>query len=97
MKILAVTLLDPSVSTSDQFFVQTGEDEVMLYEAFADGRVIAVINEPAPLRYVTASIEKFNNGYRVETPVAIASIDELPKFLRRFEITSETSCRLVKP
>lgn len=95
MKILAVTLLDPRVSGSDQFFVQTGDDEVMLYEVFADGRVQAVVNEPAPLGYVTASIEKFNNGYRLETPIEIASLDELPSYLGKFAATSDTGCQLM--
>lgn len=93
LRILSVAFLDWQTTGADHFFVQTTEDEVMLYEAHKDGSVKAVIDEPAPLRFVTASIEKFNNMYRLENPVDLASVDDLPAYLGKFEITSETACR----
>lgn len=90
--ILAVALLDPSLGV-DQFFVQTGDDEVVVYEATRSGAVHA-ITDPAPLVHVTASIEKFNHGYRCETPVPLASIGELPRYVGRFETVNDTRCRL---
>ena len=93
LRIVSVAFLDWQSTGADQFFVQTSEDEVMLYEANRNGSVQAVVDEPAPLRFVTASIEKFNNMYRVENPVDLTALDELPSYLGKFEITSETSCR----
>jgi hypothetical protein len=93
LRILAVGMLDPA-SGADQFFVQTGEDEVMLYEARQGGGVTAVVDEPAPLRFVAASIEKFNHMYRCEEPVPLAQLADLPQFLGRFEILTKTRCRL---
>lgn len=93
LQILAVAMLDPA-SGADQFFVQTGEDEVMLYEAQRSGAVTPVVDEPAPLRFVTASIEKFNHMYRCDTPVPLAQLADLPQFLGRFEIVTKTRCRL---
>lgn len=94
LRIVSVGMLDPDLG-SDTFFVQVNDDEVMLYEARTDGAVEPVIDEPAPLRFVTASIEKFNNMYRVEQPVDLGALDELSRYIGRFEITSETACRLV--
>lgn len=93
LRILSVAFLDWQSTGADHFFVQTSDDEVMLYEASRDGNVHAVVDEPAPLRFVTASIEKFNNMYRVENPVELGALDELPSYLGKFEITSDTSCR----
>jgi hypothetical protein len=93
LRILSVAFLDWQSTGVDHFFVQTGDDEVMLYEANKDGSVRAVVDEPAPLRFVTASIEKFNNMYRVEEPVDLDGLDALPSYLGKFEITSDTSCR----
>jgi hypothetical protein len=95
LRIVSVAFLDWQATGADHFFVQTSEEEVMLYEANQNGSVQAVIDEPAPLRFVTASIEKFNNMYRVENPVDLATLDELPSYIGKFEITSETSCRYV--
>lgn len=95
LRILSVAFLDWRTTGVDHFFVQTSDDEVMLYEGNRDGSVRAVIDEPAPLRFVTASIEKFNNMYRVENPVDLTSLDELPAYLGRFEITSDTACRFL--
>ncbi len=97
MQILAVAMLDWQVTGADQFFVQVDDDNVMLYEARQDGGVKPVIDEPAPLRFVTASIEKFNNMYRVQNPVQLASPNELPQYLGKFEIVSETACRYTGP
>lgn len=93
LRILSVAFLDWQATGADHFFVQTGDDEVMLYEAHKDGSVKAVVDEPAPLRFVTASIEKFNNMYRVESPVELSALEELPSYLGKFEITSDTGCR----
>lgn len=93
LNVVAVGMLDWQTLGRDTFFVQTGEDEVWLYEANKNGQVKAVIDEGAPLRYVTASIEKFNNMYRLEEPLPIDELAELCGLLGRFEITSKTSCR----
>ncbi len=95
MQIVAVGMLSPEVTGHDVFFVQTGEDEVMQYDVFKDGRITPVWPEPQSMDMVASSIEKFNHGYRVEQPVPIASIDQLPTFLARFTITDDTSCRLI--
>ena len=94
LQILAVGMLDVETFGSDTFFVQQGPDQVMLYEVHRDGTIKPQLPEPQPLRMVTASIEKFNNGYRCEQPVVIADVNELVGYLDRFEITSDTSCRL---
>ncbi len=95
LQILSVGMLDWEATGRDVFFVQINDQDVMFYEAFKDGRVNAVIQEPAPLRFVTASIEKFNNTYRCEQPVPIKRVEDLPKYLGKFEITSDTACRHV--
>lgn len=96
LKIVSVAFLDWKALGSDQFFVQVSDDEVMLYEANQrTGAVEKLVDEPAPLRFVTASIEKFNNMYRVENPVELDSLDDLPSYVGKFEITSDTACRYV--
>lgn len=96
LQILAVGMLDHEVFGRDTFWVQTGEDECMLYEAHKDGRVVPVVDEVAPLRYVTASIEKFNNTYRVEQPIPLDKLEDLPKYIGKFAPTSPTACALVE-
>lgn len=97
MKIVAVGMLDFEVFGRDTFFVQTGADEVELYEAFTDGRVKKLIDAPAPGRFVAASVEKFANMYRCEAPVTIADVRELVRHIGQFEITSDTACRALRP
>ena len=92
LRILAVGMLDFKTTGVEHFFVQTGDDEVMLYEASTQGTVRPVVNEPAPLRFVTASIEKFNHMYRVTHPVEIDNLEALPSHMGRFRILSATSC-----
>ena len=95
LKIVSVAFLDYEVLGSDQFFVQISDNEVMLYEANTKtGAVDAIIDEPTELRFVTASIEKFNNMYRVDTPVDLDKIEDLTTWVGRFEITSDTACTL---
>jgi len=94
LQILAVGMLDVETFGTDTFFVQVDTDQVMLYEVHRDGTIKPQLPEPQPLRMVTASIEKFNNGYRCEQPVAIDDVRDLAGYLDRFEITSATSCRL---
>ena len=95
LHIVSVAMLDVKVTGRDQFFVQINDSQVMLYEASTAGKVDAVVKEPAPLRYVTASIEKFNNHYRCEKPVPIRDVKDLPGYLGKFVITSDTACRYV--
>lgn len=95
LQILSVGMLDWQATGRDVFFVQINDQEVMFYEAFRDGRVAPVVEGPAPLRFVTASIEKFNNTYRCEKPVPLARVEDLPQFIGRFEVTSDTACRYV--
>ncbi len=93
LKIVSVAFLDYETLGADQFFVQINDSEVMLYEANQKtGTVEPVIDEPTELRFVTASIEKFNNMYRVDQPVDLAKLEELPDWIGKFEITSDTSC-----
>ena len=95
LRILAVGMLDYKTTGVEQFFVQTGEDEVMLFETSTKGTVRPVVNEPAPLRFVTASIEKFNHMYRVTQPVELESLEALPSFMGRFRILNATACELL--
>ncbi len=95
-RILAVGMLDVAVFGSDTFFVEVGEEEVALYRAHRDGRVGLEVPGTAPLAYVTSSIEKFNSTYRLVPPLPIASVADLPRYLGRFEIASDTSCRLAR-
>ncbi len=95
LRIVAVGFLDWQTTGIDTFFVQINDDQVMLYSANRNGTVQAVVDKPAPLRFVTASIEKFNNMYRVDSPIDLPSLDQLPRFLGRFEIISDTACRFV--
>jgi len=85
-RIVAVGMLDSETFGSDTFFVQTSETEVMLYEAHKSGKVVATIAAPAPLTYVAASLEKFNNGYLLDAFVEIDSIALLPKYVGAFEL-----------
>ena len=93
LKIVSVAFLDYETLGADQFFVQINDSEVMLYEANRNTNTVEpVIEEPTELRFVTASIEKFNNMYRVDKPVELARLDELVDWIGKFEIVSETSC-----
>jgi hypothetical protein len=96
LRVLAVGMLDVETFGSDTFFVQTGEDEVALYRAHRDGRVEAEMPRPAPLAQVTASIEKFNNMFRLDEPIAIGDLSDLVALLGRFAPTSATTCRRVR-
>lgn len=93
LQILAVGMLDVATFGMDAFFVQINEAEVMHYQVHRDGRLEAVPPEPQPLWSVAASIEKFNHGYLLDTPVPIAALTDLPRYLGKFEITSDTTCR----
>src|SRR5437773_1297713 len=94
MKILAVAMLDVETFGMDAFFVQISATEVIHFEVHSDGRIRAEPPEPKAIADVTMSVEKFNHGYLVEEPVSIDALSELPSYLGRFEITSDTRCRL---
>jgi len=87
-------MLDYVTFGRDTFFVQINDQEVMLYEARTDGSVKPVVAEPAPLRFVTASIQKFNSMVPTETAVELESIDELPRFIGKFSLTERGTCKL---
>lgn len=95
MQIVAVGMLSPEVTGHDLFFVQLGEDSVMLYDVFQDGRISPLWPKPEPMIMVSSSIEKFNTGYRLERPLPISAPEELPKHLGKFEILDDTTCRHV--
>lgn len=94
MKIVAVGMLDVAAMGRDTFFVELGPNQAMQYEVHRDGRVVPLFPQPVPVAYVTASIEKFNNGYRLDRPIEISNEGELPGYLGRFELVSPTGCRL---
>jgi hypothetical protein len=94
-RIVAVGMLDHKIFKRDTFFVQINDYEVMLYEACTDGSVKPIVDTPAPLRFVTASLQKFNNMVATEAPVEIDSASELPKFIGKFVLMSNGTCRLV--
>ena len=94
-RILAVTMLY-KFSGREQFYVQISEDEekaVMIYRVFNDGRVIPLREQPYPLVSVVSAVEKFNAGYYVQEPVDIEDINDLPKYLGKFEIIRPGYCR----
>lgn len=94
LAILAVGMLDVAVMRRDAFFVQVAPGRVRHWFVHADGR-----REPAPdadLTYddVLAAVERYGHGYLCDEPVPVPALDELPRMLGRFEITSATTCRL---
>ena len=94
-RILAVTMLY-KYSGREQFYVQISEEEekaVMIYRVFDDGSVIPLRERPYTLVSVTSAVEKFNAGYYVENPVEIEDINDLPKYLGKFEIIRPGYCR----
>ena len=93
LQILAVGMLDVETFGMDAFFVQVSETEVMHYEVHRSGKIDAVPSEPQPLAQMYSSVEKFNHCYLVEDPVPINEVSDLPSYLGKFEITSETRCR----
>src|SRR4051812_27012942 len=93
LQIVAVGMLDPENTGRDVFFVQQAEDEVMQYEVFKDGRIVPLWPSPEPMDMVASSIEKFNHGYRVDHPVPIQRVEDLPRFIARFQILDEVTCR----
>ena len=95
LRILAVTMLY-KYSGREQFYVQINEDEdkaVMIYLVFDDGSVVPSRKQPYTLVSVTSAVEKFNAGYYVENPVDIDDINDLPKYLGKFEIIRHGYCR----
>jgi len=95
LRILAVTMLY-KFSGREQFYVQISEDEekaVMIYRVFNDGRVVPLRKQPYPLVSVVSAVEKFNAGYYVEEPVEVEDINDLPKYLGKFEIIRPGYCR----
>jgi hypothetical protein len=83
-------------SGREQFFVQVSEDPdkaVMIYRVFSDGRVIPMREQLYTLVSVTSAVEKFNAGYYVKEPVEINDVNELPKYLGKFEIIGPGYCR----
>jgi len=95
LRILAVTMLY-KFSGREQFYVQVSEDEqkaVMIYRVFADGRVIPLRKQLYTLVSVTSAVEKFNAGYYVQEPLEIEDINDLPKYLGKFEIIRPGYCR----
>jgi len=93
LQILAVGMLDYKTFGTEQFFVQINDEEIMFYEVHVDGKVTPVVDEPAPLRYLTASIEKFNNTYRIAEPIPLSDLSELHTYIGKFELVSDTQCR----
>ena len=96
IRILAVTMLDYKIGGRDQFYVQVSDDEekaVMIYHVFTDGRIVPLRKQPYPLVSVVSAVEKFNAGYYVEEPVDIEDINDLPKYLGKFEIIRPGYCR----
>ena len=94
-RILAVTMLY-KYSGREQFYVQISEDEekaVMIYRVFSDGSVIPLRKQPYTLVSVTSAVEKFNAGYYVTEPVELEDINDLPKYLGKFEIIRPGYCR----
>ena len=94
-RILAVTMLY-KYSGREQFYVQISEDEekaVMIYRVFNDGRVVPLREQPYTLISVTSAVEKFNAGYYVTEPVELEDINDLPKYLGKFEIIRPGYCR----
>lgn len=80
----------------EQFYVQVSEDEqkaVMIYLVFPDGSVIPQREQLYTLVSVISAVEKFNAGYYVEEPVEIEDINDLPKYLGKFEIIRPGYCR----
>jgi len=96
IRILAVTMLDYKIGGRDQFYVQVSEDKekaVMIYRVYTDGRVIASRKQLYSLASVTSAVEKFNAGYYVKEPLEVEDINDLPKYLGKFEITGPGYCR----
>jgi len=96
LRILAVTMLDYKIGGSYQFYVQISEDEreaIMIYRVFTDGRVIPLRKQPYPLVSLVSAVEKFNAGYYVQEPVDIDDMNDLPKYLGKFEIIRPGYCR----
>jgi len=94
-RILAVTMLY-KYSGREQFYVQISEEEekaVMIYRVFDDGSVIPLRERPYTLVSVTSAVEKFNAGYYVENPVEFEDLNDLPKYLGKFEIIRPGYCR----
>jgi hypothetical protein len=94
-RILAVTMLF-EYSGREQFYVQVSEDPdeaVMIYYVFPDGRVIPLRTQLYSLVSVISAVEKFNAGYYVKEPVEIEDINDLPKYLGKFEIIGPGYCR----
>jgi len=94
-RILAVGMLDHQTFHRDTFFVQLNEAQVMLYEAHTNGHIKPLFPEPVPLCYVTAGIEKFGATYRVDEPVELDTVENLPAMIGKFELTARGTCRLV--
>lgn len=93
MKIVAVALLDSDVLGHDIFFVEDAPGEVTQYEVERSGKITAV----SPVQShdeVMSSVEKFNHGYLLATPVEIASKDKLPGYLGKFEAVTATEAKL---
>lgn len=97
MQIVAVGMLDVETFGMDAFFVQVSETEVMHYQVHRNGHIEANPPVRLPFANVYASVEKFNHGYLVDEPVLIKEVSELPAYLGRFEIISETRCRYRGP
>ncbi len=94
-RILAVTMLYKH-SGREQFYVQISEEEekaVMIYRVFDDGSIIPLREQPYTLVSVASAVEKFNAGYYVENPVEIEDINDLPKYLGKFDIIRPGYCR----
>ncbi len=80
----------------EQFYVQVSEDEqkaVMIYLVFPDGNVIPLRKQNETLVSVTSAVEKFNAAYYVEEPVEIEDINDLPKYLGKYENIRPGYCR----
>ena len=83
-------------SGREQFYVQISEDEekaVMIYRVYSDGSVIPLRKWPYTLVSVTSAVEKYNSGYYVQEPLDIEDINDLPKYLGKFEILRPGYCR----
>ncbi len=94
MRVVAVFMLDVATFHEDEFFVKTSDTTCDHVRAHQNGTVTVLNPEPMALEMVDASIQKFKTGYLLQPPLELASREALVGLLGRFQIVSETTCRL---
>jgi hypothetical protein len=94
VKIVAAGMLDTAALGHDVLWVEEEDGAIKGYEVNTDGKVAPLQLALARRAVLDSHMFRFQMAYPLATPVDVDGPEELSKFLGRFRLDADGTCRL---